>query len=140
MLRTLYYETELFLTGGFSEVNRAQRVAIAQAELRDALKDWSAGELDTYLTRHYPAYWLKVDLPHKVAHAHFLREAWNSGKTLATQVSFDAARGVTVVLVTHQRHLLRRADHILVLHDGTVRMFGRRDQVFLATKGSAVPE
>ena len=36
LLRTLYYETEPVLTGGFSEVNRAQRVAMAQAEFRDA--------------------------------------------------------------------------------------------------------
>ena len=34
LMRTLYYETEPVLTGGFSEVNRAQRVAMAQAELR----------------------------------------------------------------------------------------------------------
>ena len=34
LIRTLYYETEPMLTGGFSEVNRAQRVALAQAELR----------------------------------------------------------------------------------------------------------
>ncbi|TJX06862.1 MAG: hypothetical protein E5W21_38735, partial [Mesorhizobium sp.] len=27
LLRTLYYETELLLTGGFSEVSRAQRTA-----------------------------------------------------------------------------------------------------------------
>ena len=31
LIRTLYYETEPVLTGGFSEVNRAQRVAMAQA-------------------------------------------------------------------------------------------------------------
>ena len=43
LLRTLYYETEPVLTGGFSEVNRAQRVAMAQAELRAELKDWPAG-------------------------------------------------------------------------------------------------
>ena len=30
LIRTLYYETEPVLTGGFSEVNRAQRVAMAQ--------------------------------------------------------------------------------------------------------------
>ena len=42
LIRTLYYETEPVLTGGFSEVNRAQRVAMAQAELRAELKDWPA--------------------------------------------------------------------------------------------------
>src|SRR5262252_6148694 len=65
LIRTLYYETEPVLTGGFSEVNRAQRVAVAQAELRAALADWSAAELDRYIALHYPAYWLKVDLPQK---------------------------------------------------------------------------
>ena len=62
LLRTLYYETEPVLTGGFSEVNRQKRVEMAQAELRHELKDWSADELDAYIGRHYPAYWLKVDL------------------------------------------------------------------------------
>ena len=63
LLRTLYYETEPVLTGGFSEVNRAQRVAMAQAEFRAELKDWPPEEIDRYIARHYPAYWLKVDLP-----------------------------------------------------------------------------
>ena len=43
LLRTLYYETEPVLTGGFSEVNRAQRVAMAQAELKAALDGLAAG-------------------------------------------------------------------------------------------------
>src|SRR5712672_3412405 len=75
LMRTLYYETEPVLTGGFSEVNRAQRVAMAQAELRAELKDWTPAELDAYVALHYPAYWLKVDLPQKIGHARFLREA-----------------------------------------------------------------
>ena len=44
LIRTLYYETEPVLTGGFSEVNRAQRVAVAQAEFRAALTDWTPAE------------------------------------------------------------------------------------------------
>src|SRR5262249_58021670 len=75
LLRALYYETEPVLTGGFSEVNRAQRVAIAQNELKAELADWPADEVERYLGRHYTAYWLKVDLPHKDAHARFVREA-----------------------------------------------------------------
>ena len=65
LLRTLYYETEPVLTGGFSEVNRAQRIAAAQAEFRAAFTEWSEQELNAYIARHYPAYWLKVDLAHK---------------------------------------------------------------------------
>src|SRR5499427_3499331 len=40
LLRALYYETEPALTGGFSEVDRARRVAMAQAEFRAELADW----------------------------------------------------------------------------------------------------
>jgi [protein-PII] uridylyltransferase len=104
LLRTLYYETEPVLTGGFSEVNRERRVAMAQDEFRQEMKDWPERELDSYIARHYPAYWLKVDLPHKVAHANFLRQAWGAGRTLATQVNFDAARGVTELTVIAPDH------------------------------------
>jgi [protein-PII] uridylyltransferase len=104
LLRTLYYETEPALTGGFSEVNRAQRVAMAQAELRAELKDWPADRIDTYIARHYPAYWLKVDLPHRVAHARFVRAAEDTGKALATGVDFDLTRGVTELTVLAPDH------------------------------------
>ncbi len=104
LLRTLYYETEPVLTGGFSEVNRERRVAIAQAEFRAEMKDWPDSELDSYIARHYPPYWLKVDLPHKVAHANFLRETWRAGRTLATRVDFDAVRGVTELTVIAPDH------------------------------------
>ena len=108
LLRSLYYETEPVLTGGFSEVNRAQRVAMAQAEFRTELaakfKDLPERALDAYIERLYPAYWLKVDLPHKLAHARFVRETEAAGKSLATSVGFDAARGVTELTVFAPDH------------------------------------
>src|SRR5262249_57652931 len=90
--------------GGFSEVNRAQRVAAAQAEFRAELTDWTPAEVDAYIALHYPAYWLKVDLPQKMAHARFLRSAAQAGKSLATSVSFPAARGVTELTVLAPDH------------------------------------
>jgi [protein-PII] uridylyltransferase len=104
LLRTLYYETEPALTGGFSEVNRAQRVSVAQAELRGELADWPAERIDAYVAQHYPAYWLKVDLPHRVQHARFVRRAEDEGQSLATTYSFDVARGVTEVTVLAPDH------------------------------------
>jgi [protein-PII] uridylyltransferase len=104
LIRTLYYETEPVLTGGFSEVNRAQRVAAAQAEFRAELTDWTPAEVDAYIALHYPAYWLKVDLPQKIAHARFLRSAAQAGKSLATSVAFPAARGVTELTVLAPDH------------------------------------
>src|SRR5436190_3555648 len=104
LLRTLYYETEPVLTGGFSELNRAERVAQAKAEFRAEIGDWPAEALDAYIARHYPAYWLKVDLPHKVAQARFVRATELAGKRLATSVGFDAARGVTELTVYAPDH------------------------------------
>src|ERR1700761_8250272 len=104
LLRTLYYETEPVLTGGFSEVNRAQRVAQAQAEFRAELTDWPEAEREAYIGRHYPAYWLKVDLPHKLAQARFVRASEQAGKRLATSVGFDATRGVTELTVFAPDH------------------------------------
>jgi [protein-PII] uridylyltransferase len=103
LLRTLYYETEPVLTGGFSEINRAQRVALAQAEFREALKNWPPAELDAYIAKLYPAYWLKVDLPHKLNHARLVAAADKAGKRLATDISFDsaAATELTVLAPDH---------------------------------------
>ncbi|MGY4449423.1 [protein-PII] uridylyltransferase [Bradyrhizobium sp. i1.3.1] len=66
LLRSLYYETEPVLTGGFSEVDRGKRLTAAYAEFRMAFAEWPADELDAYIGRHYPAYWLKVELPRKI--------------------------------------------------------------------------
>jgi [protein-PII] uridylyltransferase len=104
LIRTLYYETEPVLTGGFSEVNRAKRVSMAQAEFRAEFNEWPQAELDAYVARHYPAYWLKVDLPKKIEHARFVRAAEAEGKTLATEVGFDTARGVTELTVLAPDH------------------------------------
>ncbi len=136
LLRTLYYETEPVLTGGFSEVNRAQRVAIAQAEFREEMKDWPAEKLDPYVARHYPAYWLKVDLPHKIAHARFLRDAEESGKSLATTVGFDPARAVTELTVLAPDH-----PWLLSIIAGACAMTGANivdAQIYTTTDGLAL--
>jgi len=136
LVRTLYYETEPVLTGGFSEVNRGQRVAEAQAEFRAELKDWTAAESDAYIALHYPAYWLKVDLPHKVAHAHFLRSAAQTGKSLATTVSFPAARGVTELTILAPDH-----PWLLSIVAGACAVAGANivdAQIFTTTDGRAL--
>jgi [protein-PII] uridylyltransferase len=136
LLRALYYETEPVLTGGFSEVNRAQRVVAAQAELRAALTDWPAAEIDAFIALQYPAYWLKVDLPHQIAHARFLQEAAKAGKSLATNVSFPAARGVTELTVLAPDH-----PWLLSIIAGACAMAGANivdAQIFTTTDGRAL--
>ncbi|QDL99383.1 [protein-PII] uridylyltransferase [Rhodopseudomonas palustris] len=104
LIRTLYYETEPVLTGGFSEVNRAERIRAAQAEFRAAFTEWSEAELNAYVARHYPAYWLKVDLQRKIRQARFLRASEQAGHKLAINVGFDEARGVTELTILAVDH------------------------------------
>src|SRR5205823_14911238 len=136
LLRALYYETEPALTGGFSEVDRARRVAMAQAEFRAEFKDWAPEEIDRYVARHYPAYWLKVDITQKRAHANFLRSAEEAGKTLATSVAYDAARGVTILTVLAPDH-----PWLLSVIAGACGMAGANivdAQIFTTTDGRAL--
>jgi [protein-PII] uridylyltransferase len=136
LIRTLYYETEPAVTGGFSEVNRAQRVAQAQAELREALAEWPAEELESYIARLYPAYWLKVDLPHKIKNARFVQAAEREKKRLATTVAFDAAHGVTEITVFAPDH-----PWLLSIIAGACAMTGANivdAQIYTTTDGMAL--
>ena len=108
LLRTLYYETELLLTGGFSEVSRAERTAAARERLAGALADWPAKERKRYVAQHYENYLLTVDLADQLRHAEFIREADAAGKKLATMVKtheFEAVTEITVLAQDHPRLL-----------------------------------
>ncbi len=104
LLRSLYYETEPVLTGGFSEVDRGKRLTAAYGEFRNAFAEWPADELDAYIGRHYPAYWLKVELPRKIRHARFVRSSEQAGHKLAINVGFDEVRGVTELTIFAADH------------------------------------
>jgi [protein-PII] uridylyltransferase len=104
LLRTLYYETEVVLSGGVSEVARLDRVRQAQAALREALPDWSAEEFEAYAQRHYLAYWLKVERNRLAKHARFLREAEGAGRSVSTAFETDRFRGVTELTVLSPDH------------------------------------
>ncbi|RWD85589.1 [protein-PII] uridylyltransferase [Mesorhizobium sp.] len=108
LLRTLYFETELLLTGGFSEVSRAERTAAARERLAEALSAWPAKERKRYVAQHYENYLLTVDLPDQLRHAEFIREADAAGKKLATMVKtheFEAVTEITVLAQDHPRLL-----------------------------------
>jgi len=85
---------------------------------------------------HYPAYWLKVDLPQKIAHARFLRSAAQAGKSLATTVSFPVARGVTELTVLAPDH-----PRLLSIIAGACAVAGANivdAQIFTTTDGRAL--
>ncbi|MGD9738054.1 MAG: [protein-PII] uridylyltransferase [Bauldia sp.] len=108
LLRTLYYETEPLLTGGHSQVSRDIRVNKAKAELAAALADWPEDERTRYVDRHYPPYLLRVDMPHKLAHADLIRRVDRSDRRIATDIRllpFEAVTEITIVAADHPRLL-----------------------------------
>jgi [protein-PII] uridylyltransferase len=108
LLRTLYYETELLLTGGFSEVSRVQRTAAARERLAEALSEWPERARKKYVGLHYENYLLAVDLKDQLRHAEFIREADTAKKKLSTTVKtheFEAVTEITVLAQDHPRLL-----------------------------------
>jgi [protein-PII] uridylyltransferase len=104
LLRSLYWETEVVLGGGHSSIDRKSRVASAQEALRRALPGWSDPDFDAYAARHYPAYWLKVDLPHQIAHAKMIYGMASEVRSLTTETATDAFHGVTEITVVAPDH------------------------------------
>ncbi len=136
LLRTLYWEAETVLTGGHSQGTRDRRVADAKKELAEALTDWTEADRNAYLERHYPAYWLRVDLPHKIAHANLIHEADATGHSLATStklLSFEAVTEITVFAPDHPRLLSIIAGACTVAGANIVGA-----QIFTTTDGRAL--
>ena len=104
LLRTLYYETEIILTGGHSETRRERRVEAAQVMLFEALPDWSEAERERYAAMHYPPYWLRTDLDRKIAHAHLIKNADESGKAFASLTAVHGFEGVTEIALYTADH------------------------------------
>ncbi|MHA6641185.1 [protein-PII] uridylyltransferase [Mesorhizobium sp. A623] len=108
LLRNLYFETELLLTGGFSEMSRADRTIAARDSLKAALGLWPVEARERYAAQHYENYLLTVDLPDQVRHAEFVREADMARKNFATMVKpheFEAVTEITVLAQDHPRLL-----------------------------------
>ncbi len=104
LLRTLYYETEIMLAGGHSAIERKARVEKKQDALKERLADWDGAARDTYLARHYPAYWIKTDVGRQEKHARFMARAEAEGRTTATLVETDQFRGVTELTILAPDH------------------------------------
>lgn len=136
LLRTLYWETEMVLTGGHSTADRKGRILHAQDELRRALPGWSDPELDAYIARHFPAYWLKADLKSRIKHAQFIHAAEKEMRSLATEVATDSFRGVTELLVSAPDH-----PRLLAIITGACAAAGANivdAQIFTTTDGMAL--
>lgn len=104
LLRTLYQETEPLLSGGHTQIPRGTIVQDAQDALRAALSDWPAADVDRFIGRHYPEYWLRTEPKRQIEHARLLRKAEAEGRTLAADHATDAFTAVTELTVFAPNH------------------------------------
>ena len=104
LIRTLYYETEPVLTGGFSQSSREQRLARARDALAERLADWPEGRRAAYIDLHYPNYFLTVALDEQRRHADFVARSDAGGEALATMVRTDAFQAITEITVLAPDH------------------------------------
>jgi len=110
LLRTLYYETELLISGGFSEASRKERARNARVALIEALAEagWSEKERKAYIRLPYENYLLSVTHEDQIRHAEFVRETDRAKKPLATMVrthAFHAITEITLLAPDHPRFL-----------------------------------
>jgi len=108
LLRTLYYETEPHLTGGFTAMPRRQRVAEVREELHEALGDWDAKERKRIIGLLYDNYLLTVPRESQIRHLHFIRDHDRDGTAIATTITtqnFEAITEVTLLAPDHPRLL-----------------------------------
>ncbi|HRY07292.1 MAG TPA: [protein-PII] uridylyltransferase [Hyphomicrobiaceae bacterium] len=104
LLRTLYYETEAVLTGGYGKAGRAEKVAEAQAAMRAGLPDLDAAFIDEHIARFYPDYWMRFETRQHIEHAHLVARAVKAGVKLATNHTTDAFTAITELTIFAPNH------------------------------------
>lgn len=108
LLRGLYRETEMAITGDYGGAERSSRIEAAISDLHKALPDWSDEVFRRYARRHNPAYWIKVDLANQVRHARLVERGQAAGDPFQVDFVTDGFRGVTeltVLAIDHPRLL-----------------------------------
>ncbi|WIJ25333.1 [protein-PII] uridylyltransferase [Devosia sp. RR2S18] len=132
LLRALYYATEPLLSGGHSQVTQSDRIDDAREQLSSKLSGWPAGEVETYIGRHYDHYWLRAEPELQIEHARMIRQADQIGETFAGSFRIKAFEGITEVsfyMADHPR-LLSLIAGACTMQDASIigaQIFSTRD-------------
>jgi len=99
LIRELYYATEARLSGGQEIKGREKRIEAAKDDVRERLADWPAKDVETFLERGYPSFWLSFDTDAHVRYAEMMRTAEADARPLTVETRTETGRGVTEVTV-----------------------------------------
>ncbi|HEY7548900.1 MAG TPA: [protein-PII] uridylyltransferase [Hyphomicrobiaceae bacterium] len=104
LLRALYYEAELVVAGGHAQLGARERAGRAQEAFRAAVADWPKEDVERFIGRHYPDYWLRTETRKAVEHARMMREAEAKASRLASHVATDAFTAITELSLMAPNH------------------------------------
>jgi [protein-PII] uridylyltransferase len=104
LLRALHYETEPVVAGGHTQLGARERAARAEDAFRAAVADWPKEDVERFIERHYPDYWLRTDTRKAVEHASMVRAADAEGRTLASHVATDTFTAITELSLLAPNH------------------------------------
>jgi len=104
LLRALYYEAEPVVAGGHTQLGSKARVETAQERFRTSLSDWSATDVQRFIDRYYPDYWLRTDTRKAVEQAKMVRTAERADRKFASHFSTDAFTAITELSVFAPNH------------------------------------
>ncbi len=104
LLRGLYFETEPVVAGGHTLLASRDRIAAAQATFRAAVADWPAEEVERFVGRHYPDYWLRTETRKVVGHFKLVAGAEKAGEKLASTFTTDAFTAITELSLFAPNH------------------------------------
>ena len=104
LLRALYYEAEPLVAGGHTQLGSRERAAAAQQAFRTAITDWPREDVERFIDRHYPDYWLRTDTRKAVEHARMVRAAELAGTKLASYYTTDAFTAITELSLLAPNH------------------------------------
>jgi [protein-PII] uridylyltransferase len=108
LLRTLYYETEPLLTGGFTRLPRQQRVEKVKADVADRLGHMDAAEREQLLDLPYDNFWLSASREDLTRHLEFIRDSDKRETAFAATghlSDHSATTGITLIAPDHPRLL-----------------------------------
>ena len=104
LLRELYHRAIEEMSGGLVADSRDQRIAAAQQAVKALLPDFSTAEIERFIAKGYPSYWLSFDPETQARHARLTREAERSEAPLTVDTRVDTHRAVTEVTLYTADH------------------------------------
>jgi [protein-PII] uridylyltransferase len=104
LLRELYHRALEPISGGLVADARDQRIAEAQQRVREVLPDFTPEQVNAFLAKGYPSYWLSFDPQTQARHARLTREAERNGAPLTVDTRVDTHRAVTEVTLYTADH------------------------------------